>query len=138
MKQLTLEAGMADSFEVASAAVSSEEIWHGIGNPVDARARRELEKRNIPADPAKRARLLTAADYAHYDLLIGMDSSNMAGMRRILGSDPAGKLRCLGAYTSSGEDIADPWYFGHFDEICRQIEEGCRGLLAQLRKEGGR
>ena len=34
--------GLADQFEIASAATSREEIWHGKGNPVYPPAKAEL------------------------------------------------------------------------------------------------
>ena len=44
MKDLVKKAGAAEKFEIASAAVSREEI----GNPVYPPARRELQKHGIP------------------------------------------------------------------------------------------
>ena len=44
MKDLVNKAGAAEKFEIASAAVSREEI----GNPVYPPARRELQKHGIP------------------------------------------------------------------------------------------
>ena len=53
---------------------------------------------------------MTRADYGAYDLLVGMDGSNLAAMRRICGGDPDGKLRLLMEYTRTPRDVADPWY----------------------------
>ena len=61
-----------------------------------------------------------------------MDSSNLAGMRRICGGDPDGKLQPLMAYTGAARDVADPWYTGNFDAAWRDIESGCRALLDAL------
>ncbi|WP_444979760.1 arsenate reductase/protein-tyrosine-phosphatase family protein, partial [Lactobacillus nasalidis] len=44
MKQLLEQRGMADRVEVASAAVTADEISGGIGNPMDPRAQRELTR----------------------------------------------------------------------------------------------
>ena len=76
---------------------------------------------------------MTRADYDTYDLLIGMDGSNLTAMRRICGGDPDGKLRLLMAYTGTARDVADPWYTGDFDAAWRDIESGCRALLDALR-----
>ena len=35
-KDMVRQVGLADQFEIASAATSREEIWHGKGNPVYA------------------------------------------------------------------------------------------------------
>lgn len=58
MKKLLTEAGKADQVEVASAAVTGDEIVGGVGNPMDPRAQRELAKNGVPFSQ-HRARLLT-------------------------------------------------------------------------------
>ena len=68
MKHLVEEAGLADRFDIASAATSTEEI----GNSVYPPARRKLSEHGISC-AGKTARQMTPADYDRYDLLIGMD-----------------------------------------------------------------
>jgi protein-tyrosine-phosphatase len=41
-KDIVRRVGLADQFEIASAATSREEIWHGKGNPVYPPAKAEL------------------------------------------------------------------------------------------------
>ena len=127
MKAMAREAGVGDRLWIGSAAVSREEL----GNPIYPPAQRQLRAHGVPFDD-HRARQMTRADYDAYDLLIGMDSGNLAGMRRICGGDPEGKLRLLMAYTGAARDVADPWYTGDFDAAWRDIESGCRALLASL------
>ena len=99
--------GREREFEIASSAVSEEEIWNGIGNPVYPPAREELKKHGIDCS-GKRAVQVTRADYEKYDLLIPMDSMNVRNMMKIIGSDPDGKVKKLMDYTSRGGDVADP------------------------------
>lgn len=127
MKALAREAGLASRLRIDSAAVSREEIE----NPIYPPAQRQLRAHGVPFDD-HRARQMTRADYDAYDLLIGMDRQNLAGMRRICGGDPDGKLRLLMDYTGAARDVADPWYTGDFDAAWRDIESGCRALLASL------
>ena len=47
MKDKVKKLGLEDSFEIASAATSSEEIWNGVGNPVYPAAKDELKKHGI-------------------------------------------------------------------------------------------
>ena len=129
MKDLAAKAGAGKRFVIDSAATSTEEI----GNPVYPPARRELAAHGIPCT-GHAARQLTRADYDRYDLLIGMDSRNLANMRRICGGDPDGKLQLLLHYTGQTHDVTDPWYTDDFDAAWRDIESGCRALLAQLKK----
>lgn len=127
LKDMVKKRGVADQFEIASCATSTEEI----GNPVYPPARAELARRGVPCEQ-RRARQLTRADYDKYDLLIGMDASNIRNMHRMLGGDPQGKIRKMMEYTGRGVDVADPWYTGGFDVTFRDISEGCEGLLDTL------
>ncbi len=130
MKKLVCDEGMADQFEIASAATSTEEIGNGVYPPV----RRLLASHGIDCS-GKTARQLTKADYAAYDLLIGMDGANFCNMNRICGGDPEGKIRLLMDYTARPGDVADPWYTGDFETTWRDVNEGCRELLRMLLSE---
>ena len=81
----------------------------------------------------KYARQMTKRDYEEFDYLIGMDRWNMKGMERITGTNGGGKLSLLLDFTDrAGEDIADPWYTGNFEETYDDILEGCNGLMEYL------
>ena len=127
MKDMVKKAGLADRFEIASAATSTEEIGNGVYPP----ARRKLAQHGLRCD-GKRARQMTRADYQNYDLLIGMDNWNIRNMMRICGGDRQGKIRMLMDYTGRSRSVADPWYTGDFDETWDDVNEGCRALLEHL------
>lgn len=131
LKDLVQKAGRAGEYEIASCATSREEIWNGVGNPVYPPARAELVRHGVPCGD-RQAVQLQRSDYDRYDLLIGMDEANIRNMLRILGSDPDHKVHKLLDYTGRGGDVADPWYSDRFDIAYRDIEEGCRALLARL------
>ena len=128
MKDLVNKAGAADQFEIASAATSTEEIWNGVGNPVYPPAREKLAEHGIGC-AGKRARQMTRADYAYYDLLIGMDTMNLRNMKRIAGGDPEGKIHLLLEYAGRADSVADPWYTRDFEATWQDVLEGCRALL---------
>ena len=130
MKDLVEKEGFRERIHVASAATTSEEI----GNPVYPPARRKLAEHGIGCG-GKTARQMTYADYGRYDLLIGMDRENLADMRRICRGDPEGRVHLLMDYTDRPGSVADPWYTRDFEATWRDVEEGCRGLLAQLRTQ---
>lgn len=129
MKQLVEEAGLSNEFEIASAATSAEELGNGVYPPV----RRLLLRHGINPD-GKTARQMTRADYARYDLLLGMDSANIRNMARICGGDPAHKIARLLDYTARPRDISDPWYTRDFDRTWADVREGCEALLSQFIK----
>ena len=132
MKNLVKRAGLERQFQIDSAATSREEL----GNPVYPPARRKLQEHGIDC-AGKTARQLTGRDYEAYDLLIGMEQSNLRNMRRIFGGvglSPARlendcKLHLLLDFTGCPGEIADPWYTSDFDTAWQDIESGCRGLL---------
>lgn len=126
MKALAAKAGARERFVIDSAATSAEEL----GNPVYPPARRELAAHGV-ACGAHTARQMTRADYAKYDLLIGMDSANLRSMTRICGGDPEGKMHRLLDYTARPGDVADPWYTGDFSATWRDVLEGCTALLKE-------
>ena len=129
MKDLVNKKGMADQFEIASAATSTEEI----GNPVYPPAKRKLKEHGISCE-GKTARQMTKADYAYYDYIIAMDRFNLRNMTRFAGNDPDNKVSLLMDFTSRPGDVADPWYTGDFDATWDDVYEGCVGILKKLNK----
>lgn len=127
-KALANAYGMAEHFYVESAAVSTEEIGCGIYPP----ARRCLTQHGVPFDNAKTARQVTRQDYAKFDRIICMDSSNLRRIRRIIPDDPEGKIHLMMSYTGSGRDVADPWYTGDFETTFQDILNACQAMLSQL------
>ena len=77
---------------------------------------------------------MTAADYAAFDCIIGMDTENMDDLDRLTGGDPDGKVRRLLSYIGVDRDVADPWYTGNFEATYRDVDAGCRALLKDLTK----
>ena len=127
MKELVRQAGQAEAFCIASAATSAEEL----GNPVYPPVRRKLAEYGIDCT-GKTARQLTRRDYEDWDLLIGMDEENMAGMRRLFGGDPEGKLHMLLEYAGLHQGVADPWYTRDFDAAWQDVTVACTALLNRL------
>ena len=127
MKDLVAKAARQDDFYIESAATSTEEI----GNPVYPPARRKLAEHGISC-AGKTARQLTRADYARFDLLIGMDDWNIRNMRRMCGGDPEEKIVKLMDYTHRPGDVADPWYTGNFEATWQDVLLGCQALLNYL------
>lgn len=130
MTHMVKQKHLEDCFQIGSAATSREEI----GNPPHYGTVNKLRREGIPLVP-HRAVQMTQRDYEEYDYLIGMDGANIRNMSRIAGGDPDGKIYKLsffakpGSGLASGEDIADPWYTGNFEETYRDVLAGCQGLL---------
>ena len=129
-KDMVKKLGRAEEFDVASSAVSTEEIWNGVGNPVYPPAKTELQKHGISCE-GKRAQLLTEADGEYYDLLLCMDESNVRRARKIVGAKNAEKCKKLLDFAGGGE-VADPWYTGNFTATYQDLVKGLEGLLKTL------
>ena len=121
LKDMVRKRGIADRFEIDSAAVSREEI----GNPVYPPARREMAKHGVACD-GHAARQVTMEDYRHFDRIYYMDRSNARFLARMLPADPE-KIRPLLSH-----DVADPWYTGNFSETWNDIVEGCEAILEEF------
>lgn len=126
---------------VSSAAVSSEET----GNDIYPPAKAKLREKNVPFERRK-ARRIVMRDYEEYDLLIGMDESNIRRMRSFFNEPPytgtlkeqiakGKKIFCLPEFWGSSKAVADPWYTDDFETAYRDIEKGCLCLTAFLKQE---
>ena len=129
LKDTVRRHGLEDVYEISSAATSYEEI----GNPVYPPARKKLAEHGIGC-AGHHARRMTKADYGRYDLVVCMDRANVRNVRAITGGDPNGKIVLLLDFTDrKGQEVADPWYTGNFDEAWDDIAEGCAGLFESTR-----
>ena len=125
LKALVKAKGVDNQYYIESAAVSTEEI----GNPIYPPARRCLQQHGVWFSPDKRARQVTRADYDRFDRIICMDASNLRLIRRIIPSDPQGKIHLMMSYTGVGRDVADPWYTGDFEETFQDLLVACEAML---------
>ena len=121
LKDMVAKRGISDRFQIASAAVSREEI----GNPVYPPARRELRSHGIRCD-GHAAHQITRAELTEYDHIYYMDASNARYLKRLFGAD-AEKCRPL-----LSRDVADPWYTGDFKQTWDDITEGCENIVEEL------
>lgn len=127
-KDLVKIENLSDKLFISSAATSTEEI----GNDIDYRAKRELEKHGIIAN-GKKAIQITKNDYNLYDYILVMDDWNLRNIKRIIPSDSENKIHKLLDFSNNKRDISDPWYSGDFDEAYCDILEGCNCFLDFLK-----
>lgn len=132
MRDMVARAGLGDRIAIASCATTNDEI----GNDTHPGTQRVLDAHGI-AHPRRAAVKLRTADYAEYDLFIGMDDENIRDMRRILKGDPQGKVHKLLEYSDGGDadsanSVADPWFTGDFETTYEDVVRGCEALLAYM------
>ena len=128
MKDMVKELGIAERYEISSAATSTEEI----GNPVYPPAKAKLAEHGIRCK-GHHARQMTRDDYEYYDFLIFMDKWNLLNARRFIGLDKKHKASMLLDHCGRpGEQVADPWYTGDFDATWDDVMQGCAGLIDEI------
>lgn len=126
MKHL-LRHARRDDIIVESAALHTDEI----GSDIHFGTREVLDRNGIAHTP-RRAWLLTAERARDYDYLIGMDSYNIADLKRLVHPKDLPKIHKLPEFAGKKSDIADPWYTGNFERTYSDVLEGCLGLMAVL------
>jgi protein-tyrosine phosphatase len=141
MRRIVERAGLQGEIELDSAGTGG---WH-VGEPPDPRARAAARSRGIALDCV--ARQVEPEDFERFDLIVAMDRSNVANLRRIAPDERArAKIRLLrefdpdslGPPRAGGEpdlDVPDPYYEGAqgFEIVLDMVEAACEGLLAHAR-----
>ena len=131
-KDIVKKAGREQDFYICSSAVSTEEIYNGVGSPVYPPVKKLLADLGISCGE-KRAQQLTQADGDNFDLFLCMDESNLQRARRIVGERNAHKCKKLLSYAGENGNVADPWYTRDFSACYQDIMRGLTALLAMLK-----
>ncbi len=136
MRSLVHRDGLDDAFVIDSAGTGA---WH-VGSSPDRRATSAAASRGIPLEGA--ARQVAADDFERFDLLLAMDGSNLAELRRLAPNEEARRrahlLREFDPACSSADDpeVPDPYYGGPhgFEDVLDQVSAACEGLLEAIRE----
>ena len=137
LREELARAGLAGAVTVESAGTGD---WH-VGERIHGPAREELARHGYDGS-AHRARQIEASWLGRYDLLLAMDASNLADLRRMArGSDAAGRMRLLRSFDPGlteddpfDGDVPDP-YGGEPGEYTRAfglIHAAATGLAGRL------
>jgi len=128
--------------EAAGLAVEVDSAGtHGYhaGEPPDARAVAAAARRGIDMSDL-RARMLEAADFERFDLVLAMDEQNYRRLQRLAPAACRHRVRLFLEYAPDlgRRDVPDPYYGGDtgFEEVLDLVEAASRGLLAALRQAG--
>ena len=130
-RDLAKKAGRDKEFFVRSAAVSSEEIWGGVGNPIYPPVKKILNGLGISCEE-KRAEQLTEKHGEEYDYILCMDASNVRRAKQIVGGRYASKVFRLLDFVGLEGDVADPWYTRDFTATYRDILLSSQLILEKL------
>lgn len=124
--------GDGERFEIDSAGTGR---YH-IGDLPDKRMR--LHARNRGYELTHICRQVQPEDFDHFDLIIGMDASNLYDLRKMAPSvEAARKIHPMAEFFTSRlryDHVPDPYYEGAegFERVLDLLEDGCRNLYEQL------
>ncbi len=107
------------------------------GSPPDARSQHHARQRGYDLS-SLRARALREADIERFDWLIVMDDLNYSTVRKRMANEHHHKLRLLTEFCRAHQtrEVPDPYYGERedFERVLDLVEDGCDGLLANLRE----
>jgi protein-tyrosine phosphatase len=137
LSQRVDDAGLAGRVTVTSCGTGD---WH-VGGPMDQRAAATLRANDY--DPSThRAQQFAPSWLAGNDLVLAMDATNLADVRRVeaqSGAEPdADRVRLFGDFdpVEPGGEVPDPYYGGAqgFEEVLAMVERTCAVLVAALQQ----
>ncbi|MCD0159473.1 low molecular weight protein-tyrosine-phosphatase [Deinococcus sp. 6GRE01] len=107
--------------------------WH-VGRPADPRSREVAARHGLSLDG--RARQLSAADFYEQDVILAMDTSNLADARRLSPPNAEARVQLMRDFDplAPGADVPDPYYGGQdgFEEMYRLLERSARHFAVSV------
>ncbi|MEI7871020.1 MAG: low molecular weight protein-tyrosine-phosphatase [Alphaproteobacteria bacterium] len=130
-RTLAERAGVADSFEIASAGTSDGFVGRSpMPEAIEVTASRGYDISGIVS------RQMVSDDIAHFDYPLAMDSSHLVAMRWLSPRSLVGKPKLFMSYGPplGIVDVADPMGGPKdgFERALSLIEAGCKGLFEKL------
>ena len=132
LRQMVEDEGLGDRVVVTSAGTGH---WH-VGGPMDPGSATELRAHGL--DPSRHvAQQMTADRVGEFDLLVAMDTANLADLQEMVGDRRRPRvvlLRDLDPDGDPDQSVPDPYGGGPegFATVYAQVEAACAGLVARL------
>ena len=128
-KYLVEKNNLNGMFEVVSRATSNEEI----GNDIYPPAKSVLRENGISFN-RHYAKRITKEEYMEADYILAMEEYNISNLRRVVGEIDNKKVFLLRHWSNPKGEISDPWYDGKFNQVYKEILEGCYDFLTFILK----
>ena len=135
MQRMVDERGLTDRFFIDSAGIGG---WH-IGDLPDKRMRVHARPRGY--ELTHRARKVKSADFEDFDLIVGMDATNVDDLCSLAATiEQKDKVVMMGDYIRRfphHDYVPDPYYEGSegFELVLDLLEDACDNLLNQIIKQ---
>jgi len=134
LRKLAADRGLAGRIEVESAGTNG---YH-TGEPPDERSIEAAARRGFDLSD-QRARRVREADYADFDLILGMDRGHRRMLKRAAPANMRARLGLLLDYAPQlgKTDVPDPYYGGGdgFEVVLDLVEAAAAGLLDAVEQE---
>lgn len=131
LQKFVADAGQSSDWQIDSAGTHAQ----ARGENADARGDAALRRRGYQV-PRHKSRNIQPQDFETFDLLLAMDSDNLASLQRRCPSQHQHKLHLLLKYApqSGLGDVPDPYYSNAqgFDRVLDLCESATQGLFNQL------
>lgn len=133
MRRIVEDAHMEHRWVIDSAGTGR---YH-IGDLPDNRMRIHARRRGL--ELTHRCRQVTESDFDSFDLIIGMDASNVANLRSVAPSpETMDKIHAMAEFFSPSaryDYVPDPYYEGAegFELVLDLLEDGCMRLFEKYR-----
>ena len=132
MQAMVDERGLTDRFYIDSAGIGG---WH-IGDLPDKRMRVHARPRGY--ELTHRARKVQSSDFEDFDLIVGMDASNVDDLCNLaMTLEQQDKVVMMGDYIRqypNYDHVPDPYYEGSegFELVLDLLEDACDNLLDRI------
>lgn len=122
-----------DRFEIDSAGL----LAYHKGELPDSRMRFFAAKRGYTL--VHRSRPFSRADFDRFDMIIGMDDQNIAGLKQLaMTLDEDAKIYRMTDFCQAlqATHVPDPYYGGDqgFENVIDLLEDACKGLYKEISK----
>ena len=132
MQAMVDERGLTDRFYIDSAGIGG---WH-IGDLPDKRMRVHARPRGY--ELTHRARKVQSSDFEEFDLIVGMDASNVDDLCNLaMTLEQQDKVVMMGDYIRqypNYDHVPDPYYEGSegFELVLDLLQDACDNLLDRI------
>lgn len=125
MLKVLEDAGLSHQIKVDSAGI----IDYHEGEKADTRMRQHAADHGY--DILHRSRPVTTEDFYNFDLIVGMDKSNMEALEYKRPADAKARLAMVAQYVTPPQPVPDPYYGGDagFEFVISLLEEACQNIL---------
>ncbi|PRP70185.1 protein tyrosine phosphatase [Chromobacterium amazonense] len=129
MRVKLAQAGLLGGVRIDSAGTHG---YH-VGESPDERSARAAARRGYDLS-ALRARQVSEADFAGFDLILAADKRNLADLRRQCPAHLQDRLHLILEPLGEDREVPDPYYGGSqgFEAVLDLLEAACDGWLRQM------